>query len=135
MKGYALPVVLFMIGLGGALAAGGAFVARRQVIDQRTMSGAGSVDGLAEEWAARTIAEWDTSSNVPVGGSVNLSDVVTSAGTVSRWVTRTNSSVYWIVVEVTRASKPFLRRRLGAVTVAGKNGLLLAPGWAWSDLP
>ena len=135
MKGFALPVALFMVALGGALAVSGAFVSRRQLADRRAAAGAGTLDGLAEEWAAGTLADWDSTVSPTTGQWTPLSGAHTEAGRIERWIVRTNSSVYWVVVEVTRPYKPLLRRRLGAAAVVQENRLLLAPGWGWSELP
>jgi hypothetical protein len=135
MKGFALPVVVFLIALGGALAGGGAFVARNQATGQRAIGRSAGIDGLAEEWIARSIAEWDSSAAGAVGVSVALPDVPGRAGRLRRWRTRIDSSVYWFVVEVESLDKPLLRRRLGATVIHSGNGLLLAPGWGgdgWS---
>jgi hypothetical protein len=135
MRGFALPVVLFFMALCGALAVGGAFVARSQAAGHRAISRGARVDGLAEEWAARSIADWDSGAASIVGSTAALPDVAVGGTRVSRWVTRTDSSVYWFVVQVDATDKPLLRRRLGATVIRSGNGLLLAPGWGWIDLP
>lgn len=135
MKGYSLPVVLFVISLGGALAAGGAFVARQQAVNQRAQSRAAGLEGVAQGWLGRTMTGWDTVAPPAVGTGMALPPLALSDGHVSRWITRTDTSVYWIVVEVTRASKPLLRRRLGAPGIVAGNRLLLVPGWSMSELP
>jgi hypothetical protein len=135
VKGFALPVVLFLMALGGALAAGGAFVARNQAMGTRAIARSARVDALAEEWAARTIAGWDSSGAAAVGSAASLPDVSMGAIRVSRWLTRTDSFVYWVVVQVDAPDKPLLRRRLGATVIHSGNGLLLAPDWGWVELP
>lgn len=134
MKGFALPVVLFLLGIGGALSAGGSFVARQQANGHRAIARSAAVDGLAEEWAARTIAEWDSTVAGTVGVVQSLAGVRTEVGGVQRWTGRTDSSVYWIVVEVVSTTKPLLRRRLGAIVIRSGNGLLPVPGWGWVEL-
>ena len=135
MKGFALPVVLFLMALGGALAAGGAFVARNHAVGQQAIGRSARVDALAEEWIARSIAAWDSSSSGIVGATVALTDIQSGTARVSRWQTRTDTSVYWFVVEVESYDKPLLRRRLGATVLHSGNGLLLPPGWGWVELP
>jgi hypothetical protein len=134
MKGFALPVVLFLLGIGGALSAGGAFVARQGAATHRAIARSAGVDGLAEEWAARTVAGWDSSTASPVGSVAALPEVTAGEAVVRRWLVRSDSSVYWVVVEVSVFSKPLLRRRLGATVVQAGNGLLPAAGWGWVDL-
>lgn len=135
MKGFALPVVLFLIGLGGALGAGGAFIARQQASGQRAVARSARVDGVAEEWAARTIASWDSTKAGIVGMSETLEPLQSPGIVAERWITRTDTSVYWVVVEVLIADKPLQRRRLGASLVRSGNVLLFPPGWGWIDLP
>jgi hypothetical protein len=134
MKGFALPVVLFLLGIGGALSAGGTFVARQVAATHRAIARSATIDGLAEEWAARTIAGWDTSMAVSVGSVAALPDITAGEALVHRWLARPDSSVYWVVVDVSAFSKPLLRRRLGATVLRSGNGLLPVGDWGWVDL-
>lgn len=135
MRGYSLPVVLFVISLGGAMAAGGAFVARQQAVNQRAATRSAGLEGMAQEWLGRTLASWDTTGLTPIGTATALPSFELGGTRVNRWVTRTDTSVYWIVVEVSRWSKPLMRRRLGAPAIAVGNRLLLVSGWSFSELP
>ena len=135
MKGFALPVVLFLIGIGGALSAGGAFVARQYAATHMALARSAVADGLAEEWAARTVAGWDSSVVLPIGTGEALPDVTIERKTVRRWMNRTDSLVYWVVVEVESADKPLLRRRLGATVIRSGNRLLPPSAWGWIELP
>lgn len=137
MTGFAIPVVLFTISLGGALAVGGAFVTRQMATSARAQTRGIGLDGVAEEWAVRTLAGWDSAatSALPVGASRVVADGQVPTGWVTVWVTRTASDVYLVVVEVRTNSKPLLRRRLGLIAVGAADGRLRVPPGAWVDLP
>lgn len=135
MRGFSLPVVLFVVGLGGALAAGGAFVTRQHAASSRATSAAAALEGTAEDWLVRTVTALDTSSlAIPVGATVDIGTAAAGSVLVGRWMTRTDTSVYWFVVEARTTSKPLLWRRLGAVAQVRDSMLALVPGRATSDL-
>lgn len=135
MRGFSLPVVLFTVSLGGALAVGGAFVTRQLATGARVVSRSAGLDGAAEEGVVGALKELED--RLPVmsqGSSLALTAQFAGDARVERWVTRTDTSVYWLVVEATSSSKPLLRRRLGIVILPGDSGLALPPGRVWSDL-
>ena len=135
MRGFSLPVVLFVVSLGGALAAGGAFVTRQHAASSRATSAAAALEGTAEDWLVRSVTAVDTSIlAIPVGATVEIGAESAGGVLVGRWMTRTDTSVYWIVVEVRTASKPLLWRRLGAIAQRRDSVLALVPGRATSDL-
>lgn len=135
MKGFSLPVVLFTVSLGGALVVGGAFVTRQLAAGSRLVSRSAALDGAAEEGVVGALRELEGGlPDIPEGATLALAAATAGDARIERWVTRTDTSVYWLVVEATLPDKPLLRRRLGAVFVATESGLALAPGRAWSDL-
>lgn len=135
MRGFSLPVVLFVVSLGGALAAGGAFVTRQHAATSRATSAAAALEGTAEDWLVRSVTAVDPSIlAIPVGATVEIGAESAGGVLVGRWMTRADTSVYWIVVEVRTASKPLLWRRLGAIVQRRDSVLALVPGRATSDL-
>ena len=135
MRGFSLPVVLFVVSLGGALAAGGAFVTRQLAASSRATSTAAGLDGTAEHWLVRSVTAVEPSSlAIPVGATVEIGAEAAGDIVVGRWMTRTDTSVYWLVVEARTASKPLLWRRLGAVAQVRDSMFALVPGRATSDL-
>jgi len=134
MKGFSLPVVLYLLGLGGALAVSGAFVARQEAAGQRAGARGAGLDGVAEEALGRGMVDWDTTQAIAVGDAAALPVMESPNARIERWITRTDSSVYWITVDVSSTLKPLLRRRLGAPVVRGANGLLPLPGWGRVEL-
>ena len=135
MTGFSLPVVLFVVSLGGALAAGGAFVTRQHAVGSRATARAATVDGTAEEWLVRSVTALEqTQLAIAVGSTVEIGAGVAGDVQVERWMTRADTSVYWIVVEVNTLSKPLLWRRLGAVAQVRDSVLSLVSQRATSDL-
>ncbi|HET9454055.1 MAG TPA: hypothetical protein VFO66_07220 [Gemmatimonadaceae bacterium] len=135
MKGFSLPVVLFVVSLGGALAAGSAFVTRQHAIGSRTTSAAAAVEGAAEDWLAGSVTAADQASlAIPVGSTVEMGTGSTGGIRASRWMTRVDTSVYWFVVEARTTAKPLLWRRLGVITHVRDSVLGLVPGRAFGDL-
>lgn len=135
MRGFSLPVVLFVVSLGGALAAGGAFVTRQHAASSRATSAAAALEGAAEDWLVRSVTAVEPSSlAIPVGATVEIGAEAAGGIVVGRWMTRTDTSVYWLVVEARTTSKPLLWRRLGAVAQVRDSIFTLVPGRATSDL-
>lgn len=135
MKGFSLPVVLFVVSLGGALAAGAAFVTRQHATSSRTTSISAAVEGAAEDWLVRSVTvagAFDLA--IPIGSTVEIEGGLTGGVLVGRWITRSDTSVYWIVVEAKTVHKPLLWRRLGAIAHLRDSTLALVPGRAFSDL-
>lgn len=134
MKGFSLPIVLYLLGLGGALAVSGAFVARQEAAGQRAGARGAALDGVAEEALGRAMVEWDSTQSVAIGSVGALGPLVLPNASIERWITRTDSCVYWITVDVVSTFKPLLRRRLGAPVMRGENRLLPLSGWGWVEL-
>lgn len=135
MKGFSLPVVLFVVSLGGALAAGGAFVTRQHAASSRATSAAAAVEGAAEGSLVWAVTAVDPSRlAIPVGATVDIGAEAAGTVLVGRWITRTDTSVYWFVVEARTTSKPLLWRRLGAVAQVRDSMFALVPVRATSDL-
>lgn len=135
MTGFSLPVVLFVMGLGGALAAGGAFVSRQMSTSSRAVSRSAALDGLAEQGLVSAVASLTPADGAQaIGSTTELAAVPSVDAVTRRWLTRSDTSVYWIVAEVRTMSKPLLWRRLGVVVQRRDSIFALVQGRAWSDL-
>lgn len=133
---FSLPVVLFTVSLGGALAVGGAFVSRQLATSAKTLTRAEPLGAAAQEWAIHTLLAWDSAAaGIPLGGTVHRLSTELDAARINVWSTRVDSSVYWIVVEATGKVKPLMRQRLGFIGLDSAGHLALVPTRAWSELP
>ena len=132
-RAFALPVVLFAISLGGALAVGATFVTRQLAAGSRASNRALELEAKASEALVTAVATWnsDVRQNQPIGTVA----AVSGAGPVSAWITRTTGRHYWIVAEASTVSKPLLYRSLGVLIRVDSGKARLVSKRAWSDLP
>ena len=132
-RGFALPVVLFAISLGGALAVGATFVTRQLAAGSRASNRALELEARASEALVTAVATWNSEArqNQPIG----TVEAVPGAGPVNAWITRTSGRHYWIVAEANTGSKPLLSRSLGVLIRVDSGKAQLVSKRAWSDLP
>ena len=137
MKGaFALPVVLFAISIGGALAVGATFVTRQLAAGSRASNRALELEPKASEALITAIMTWDPEvrESQPVG-TVAPYQAQPGASLVNTWITRTTGRHYWIVAEAATVSKPLLYRSLGVLIRVDSGRARLVSKRAWSDLP
>lgn len=135
--GFALPVVLFAISLGSALAVGGVYVTRQLASGAKTANRGLALESGAEKALVLAVADWDSAaraSQIP-GSAVHLSTAHAVGVKVDAWVSRTTPMQYWLVAEALNSAKPMLRRRLGVLISVDSGGPRVVSGRAWSDLP
>jgi hypothetical protein len=135
--GFSLPVVLFAISLGGALAIGGAYVTRQMASSARTLGRSSELDALAQRGAVEAIAGLDSAAvaALTVGMPQTVGAWQSPRARADGWITQVSPGVVWLVVEATSSGKPLLRRRLGAVLTSRDGQVKLVSARAWSDLP
>ena len=117
MNGFSLPVVMFALSLGSALAVGGAFVTRQMAAGAKILSRSAGVDAAAAEWAARTATGDSHPGERSIGAPAQLATIDLPDATVNRWVVRIDSAAAWVVAEATTKRKPLQRRRLGVLLI------------------
>lgn len=136
-RGLALPVVLFSIALGSALAVGGAYVTRQLASTASTANRALRVEALAERMLVEVVWGWDSAAHAgqPVGGVWSVQPISNEAADGAAWITRVGATQYWLVSEASSRSKPLLRRRLGILVRLHGGAPKLISARGWTDLP
>jgi len=133
-RGVALAAVLLALALGNALVVGAVFVTRRQAAAARLDAAGAPLQPLAERELVLAIAAWDSAGRAQqaIGTTVTLP---AAAPSVSVWVTRTSTELYWLVSEARGRASPALSRRVGTVVrwVGGSPRVVFPRGWA--ELP
>lgn len=136
-RAAALPMVLMSLGLIGALAVGGAFVARRFVADARNDNRALDLRPAAEQAIVAALAGLDSAalaSHAP-GSTFASGGQVTPKSVTSAWITVLGPTSAWIVAEAKTSTKPLLRRRLGVIWRLAQRGSGEGAGFTWIELP
>jgi len=136
-RAAALPMVLMLLGLVGALAVGGAFVVRRFLDDARSDIRALDLRPAAEQAIVAALAGLDSAavaSRAP-GSTFGVAQQITSKAVTSAWITVLGPTSVWVTAEAKTTRKPLFHKRLGLV------GRLVGGGstrWAdliWLELP
>ncbi len=132
-RASALPTVLITLGLVAALAVGGASVLRRFASDARRVTAALADEAEPEALLVGAIAGWDTAgrSDPAVGVTV----LAAQDGAARVWITRLDSSTYWLVGERWPPSNTLSNNRLSLSVLVDSAGVRPMPGRAWSLLP
>jgi len=130
--GAALPAVLFVIAMAGALVVGGAFVARSAVGSVRLRQSAGDADAGAERTLMDLIATWDSTARraQPLGGTAHLAE-----SGVSVKVTRLGPEIFLCLAEFQTSERPRLTRRLAVLVWADATGAAPLVQRGWNLLP
>jgi hypothetical protein len=130
-------MVLFALAMTSALAVGGIFVTRRLASSARLAERGDVLGAVTERVIVESIAAWDSTARVdqPIGSTVSISTAGAAGIRTEAWVTRTSSTIYWLVAQAVLDSRPPLRRRMAAIVLMAGSRATLAPERAWSELP
>lgn len=135
MRGFALPVVLFSISIGAALAVGGAYVTRQLAATATTVTRSADLQALVEELAARHSA-LDSASRALGVGNTSAGGPVSRNGFTGRWwITRLDSTTWWVVAEGYEGVKPLHYNRLGQIVVDSAGSALPVRSRGRAELP
>ena len=136
-SGSALPIMLFLLALTGALAISGVFVARQLLASVRASERSAQVEPAAEGALVSAIAQWDTLQRPlqPIGVTEIIGDGAGGGENTSLWVTRLSGRVYWLVAESRSATRPLLRQRIGVLVRVTGAIASPAPTRPWTLLP
>ena len=136
-RAAALPMVLMLLGLVGALAVGGAFAARRIVADARRDVRALELRPAVEQAIVQALSSLDSAalaSHTP-GSTIASGELITPKAVTSWWITSLRPNAVWVVVEASTTTNPLLHNRLGVFAQYAAGGL---PAWStltWLELP
>jgi hypothetical protein len=125
------------LGLVGALAVGGAFVARRFVADARNDNRALDLRPAVEQAIVAAIAGLDSAalaSRAP-GSTIAVAQQITSKAVTSTWITVLGPTSVWVAAEATTTRKPLLHKRLGLVCRLADGGSTQWAELTWLELP
>jgi hypothetical protein len=116
-RAAALPMVLFSLGLVGALTVGGAFVSRRFVADARNDNRALDLGPAAEQAIVAALTSIDSGvlASHALGSTTAVAWQVTPKSVTNAWFTVLGPESVWVVAEATTTSKPLLHKRLGVI--------------------
>jgi len=136
-RAAALPMVLMLLGLVGALAVGGAFAARRIVADARRDVRALELRPAVEQAIVQALSSLDSAALAlhPPGSTIATGELLTPQSVTSWWITVLRPSTVWIVAEASTTAKPVLHNRLGVLARYAAGG---QPAWStftWLELP
>lgn len=136
-RAAALPMVLMSLGLVGALAAGGAFAARRIVADARSDVRTLELRPAMEQAIVAVLSSLDSAAlaSQPPGSTIASGVQITPQVVTSWWLTLLSPGVVWVVSEAMTTTKPLLHSRLGVVA---RYAVGAASAWSnltWLELP
>jgi hypothetical protein len=136
-RAAAIPMVLFALAMGSALAVGGAYVTRQLAAAARAAQRGAQLEPMSERALVEAVVSWDsvTRANQPVGTVASLPASSTDGVRTSAWITRISQSAYWLVAESTADTRPVLRRRIGLLIRASNGAPAPVSERAWSELP
>jgi hypothetical protein len=136
-RGAALPAVLFALAVASALAVGGVYVARQLAASGRHAQRAVLLQAAAEMALVDAVVDWDSAGRADqaLGASAEIAPSETPAIRTERWITRYNSTGYWIVAESGFRQGTPLKRRAGVLVSASGGAPEAAKLRAWSELP
>ena len=134
----ALPMVLALLGLMGALTIGGAYATRRHLGDVRRLDrGVADLRSEAERAALGVLSGLDSAAlaGLPVGATQSASTADGNLAVTSAWVTRLSGAGIWIVVESKLSSNALLALRLGLFVERADDSLGPVVRRQWYHLP
>ena len=136
-RGAALPMMIFVLAMTGALAVSGAFVSRQLAGNVRAMERGAALEPLAEAALVTAVSAWDSVSRgvQPIGESQLLSATAAGDMRVDLWVTRLSARTFWLVANTRSLTRPPFARRLGVVVEVTNATPTLVSERAWGELP
>jgi hypothetical protein len=131
-RALALPAVLFMTAMIGALVVGSAFLGRSAASGARVTRRAAGAAWPAESALVETLVRWDSSSRVaqPIGQTV-----AESSSEVSVAITRLGPALYLCAATYSGQLPYRLGRRLSVLVVTDSAGARPIPDLGWTVLP
>ena len=131
-RAVALPTVLFMVALVGALVVGAAFLGRTAAAGARLAQSAAVATWPAESALVRSIARWDG----PSRASQAVGAIWAETGPdVAVAITRLGPSLYLCAATFTGREPYRLPRRMSVLVLTDSVGVRPLAGRAWTALP